>query len=88
MDYSKIINEDCGKLLEKDLSTVEIAIKTTTVFKDSTTDAPHLVLSVIPGSVRWTNFVSEGWRRLKGKKAEPVETTPVKELHLIPKNQV
>lgn len=88
MDYSSIINEDCGKQLQKELSTVEIAVKTTTMTDEPATEAPHLVLSVAPGSVGWTNFVTEGWRRLMGKNLEPVETTAVRELHLVPKIQV
>ncbi|KAK6636346.1 hypothetical protein RUM43_010006 [Polyplax serrata] len=86
-DYSKVVNEECGKLMQKDLSTVEIAIKTTTVSTETNTDAPHLVFSAIPGDFGWTNFVSEGWRRLRGKESTPVTVTAVRELQLVPKEQ-
>ncbi|XP_036147827.1 acylglycerol kinase, mitochondrial isoform X2 [Monomorium pharaonis] len=62
IDYSKVVNKDCGKFYEMFISTTELCIKTKNLPIQST---PSLKVNLGPENISYTAFVEKGWKREK-----------------------
>jgi len=64
-DYSGIINENCGVWKPVELSTIDISIETCNMLPLCKKDRiPSLCIKIGPESVRRTDFLLEGWKRM------------------------
>ncbi|XP_032685055.1 acylglycerol kinase, mitochondrial isoform X2 [Odontomachus brunneus] len=68
VDYSKVINEDCGTFHELSISTTELHIKTENV-NIPVQSAPLLKVAVAQNNVDYISFVEEGWKQEKYDKS-------------------
>ncbi|XP_066599322.1 acylglycerol kinase, mitochondrial [Prorops nasuta] len=82
IDYSKIINENCGSVHELPLSATELQILTGNINSNSEMDKPALQVQLGPEKIDYLNFVSEGWRRIRGEKKLVGQTLEVNDLEL------
>lgn len=81
IDYSKIYNEDCVQVHEKTIDTLDFQLTTSQIETDGT---PSLRVKLGPDKITYGDFVSEGWKRIKGDKSNIVEKLDARMLELIP----
>lgn len=82
IDYSKVDNESCGIFKEVPISTTDLFISTKNVRRKN--DDSGVKVELGPKSVNYTDFVSEGWRRISGKKQEPEQILNAKDIEIHP----
>ncbi|XP_072761009.1 acylglycerol kinase, mitochondrial isoform X2 [Anoplolepis gracilipes] len=63
VDYSKVINEDCGTLYEMPISTTELYITTENVMNIPVKSMPSLKIALGPENISYTTFVEKGWKQ-------------------------
>lgn len=84
MDYSKVDNENCGVFKEIPISSTELFITTKNVRRKNEDTDNGVKLELGPPSVNYTDFVTEGWRRISGKKQLPEKVFNAKDIELHP----
>ncbi|KAL0100333.1 hypothetical protein PUN28_019594 [Cardiocondyla obscurior] len=60
IDYSKVINENCGTLHEMSISTTELCVKIESMPVQT---MPLLKIALGPENIDYTTFVEKGWKR-------------------------
>lgn len=65
IDYSKIVNKDCGIFHEMPISTTELCIRTKNVNNVSVGSTPSLNIALGPENVGYAAFVKKGWKQEK-----------------------
>ncbi|XP_011882144.1 PREDICTED: acylglycerol kinase, mitochondrial isoform X2 [Vollenhovia emeryi] len=81
VDYSKVINEDCGVFHNMPISTTELCIKTENVSNQS---APLLKIALGPENVSYATFVEEGWKRERDNELPINPILDAKDIELYP----
>lgn len=83
LSQAAIINETCGLLQTKDISTVDLALKVSANEEDT---PPHLDLHLgSPSStVSYSNFVAQGFKIEQGEKRPPVESLHLRQIEIVP----
>ncbi|OXU30059.1 hypothetical protein TSAR_015262, partial [Trichomalopsis sarcophagae] len=84
IDYSKVINENCGVIREIPVSATELRITTQNVDQKNDRLIPSVTIELGPDSVNYTDFVTEGWRRIKGIKTLVNKTLEAKDIEIHP----
>lgn len=83
INYSKILNENCSVFDELCFKSTEMNI----VPKRSTSDStPYLSVILGKMTISYTDFISEGWRRIKKGLPEDVKDIKVRTVELLPLN--
>lgn len=81
IDYSKIYNEDCIQVHEKTIDTLDFQLTTS---KIENSETPSLRVKLGPDKISYGDFVSEGWKRIKGDKTNVIEKLDARMLEIIP----
>ncbi|KAL6447224.1 hypothetical protein ACFW04_001482 [Cataglyphis niger] len=83
VDYSKVVNKDCGILYEIPISTTELCITTENVM-NPVQPMPSLKIALGPENVSYTTFVEKGWKQEMNNEL-PVNTIlDAKDIELYP----
>jgi acylglycerol kinase len=84
-DYSKVINEQCGTKLEKEILTVDLSLTTANISPNCIRDGdPHIEVAIGPSSVSFIDFVTEGWKRVNGEAPRTETVLKARELEIRP----
>ncbi|KAG7197447.1 hypothetical protein KM043_013297 [Ampulex compressa] len=86
IDYSKILNENCGIYHELPISTTELSIKTDTIAKTEGHTAPSLNIFMGPEHTSYFSFVNDGWQQENGDGTLIAPVADAKYIELYPKN--
>ncbi|XP_071568150.1 acylglycerol kinase, mitochondrial isoform X1 [Temnothorax nylanderi] len=81
VDYSKVMNEDCGLFHEMPILTTELCIKTENV---SVQSAPLLKIALGPENISYATFVEKGWKRERDNKLPINSILDAKYIELYP----
>nr|CAD7444174.1 unnamed protein product [Timema bartmani] len=85
IDYSQIHNEACGIRHRKEVSTIEFSLTTANVCKNCVREGDsHLELNLGPKEISYTDFVAEGWKRIRGQEPFVEEKLKMREFELRP----
>ncbi|XP_011300465.1 acylglycerol kinase, mitochondrial [Fopius arisanus] len=84
IDYSKVQNDKCGQYNEIPINATEISLITSNVKNPVKEGPPSVKLHLGPEYVSYTDFVSEGWRRIKGEKTLINKIVEAKDIELLP----
>ncbi|XP_011499911.1 PREDICTED: acylglycerol kinase, mitochondrial [Ceratosolen solmsi marchali] len=82
-DYSKVINNNCGVTREIPIFTTELSLVTQNV-NQVNQSTPSIKIELGPKSINYTDFIIEGWQRLKGNKSLINKTFEVKDIEIHP----
>ncbi|EFN62771.1 Acylglycerol kinase, mitochondrial [Camponotus floridanus] len=63
VDYSKVVNEDCGTFSEIPISTIELCITTENLMNVPVRSIPSLKIALGPKNISYTTFVEKGWKQ-------------------------
>ncbi|XP_008558541.1 acylglycerol kinase, mitochondrial [Microplitis demolitor] len=83
VDYSKVKNDDCDKFKETHVATTELSLVTNNL-NNSQSGPPAVKLQVGPEYINYFEFVTEGWRRIKGENKVIKNTFEAKEIEFLP----
>ncbi|GLV39922.1 Multi-substrate lipid kinase [Carabus blaptoides fortunei] len=81
-DYSNILNESCAQLHQKQITTSDFVLKTSTLDNNRTS---QLNLTLGPSSLSYFDFVSQGWQFEKGESRKIEENIKLKQIEILPK---
>lgn len=84
VDYSKIENDECKKLQELEVSSVDFSL-TPLRLQDYKTPIPCLQISIGPQTLGYWEFITRGWQYIKGEYLKNTNTLQVKDVKLQPK---
>nr|CAD7571418.1 unnamed protein product [Timema californicum] len=85
IDYSQIHNKACGIQHRKEVSTIEFSLTTANVDKNCVREGDsHLQLNLGPKEISYTDFVAEGWKRIRGQEPFVEEKLKTREFELRP----
>ncbi|XP_076654981.1 acylglycerol kinase-like protein Mulk [Halictus rubicundus] len=85
IDYSKIVNEQCGVPHELPISTNELHIESSNVEKSEISSSPpSLKLKIGPRDIGYFNFVLEGWKQENDNKLLYKQVLEAKDIEIIP----
>ncbi|XP_012219224.1 acylglycerol kinase, mitochondrial [Linepithema humile] len=84
IDYSKVVNENCGTFYEIPVSTTELRIKTENVKNISVQSTPSLKIALGPESISYTTFVEKGWKQEMDNELPVNSILDVKDIELYP----
>ncbi|CAG2054307.1 unnamed protein product [Timema podura] len=85
IDYSRIHNKACGIRHRKEVSTIEFSLTTANVCKNCVREGDsHLQLNLGPKEISYTDFVAEGWKRIRGQEPFVEEKLKTREFELRP----
>ncbi|XP_076297367.1 acylglycerol kinase-like protein Mulk [Lasioglossum baleicum] len=86
IDYSKIVNEQCGVPYELPISTNELHIESSNVEKsEAPSSPPSLKLKIGPKDIGYFSFVLEGWKQETNNKLLYKQILEAKDIEIIPK---
>lgn len=77
-------NENCGIFKEIPISATELFISTKNVRRKDEEPGSGVKVELGPPTVKYTDFVSEGWKRVSGKKQSPEKILKAKDIELHP----
>ncbi|XP_043269650.1 acylglycerol kinase, mitochondrial [Venturia canescens] len=84
-DYSKIVNDKCGELHELPISATELHLTTDNIENVDPHTPPSIKLQLGPETISYTDFIAEGWRRVRGDNKPTLnEALRAKQIELIP----
>ncbi|XP_029673153.1 acylglycerol kinase, mitochondrial isoform X1 [Formica exsecta] len=84
VDYSKVINEDCGIFYERPISTTELCITTENVMNVPVQSMPSLKIALGPENVNYTTFVKKGWKQEMNNELPVNAILDAKDIELYP----
>ncbi|XP_031833350.1 acylglycerol kinase-like protein Mulk isoform X2 [Nomia melanderi] len=85
IDYSQVINEQCGLSHELPLSTCELHIESSNIEKsESPSSTSSLKLKIGPKDVGYFSFVSEGWKQERDNKLLFKQVIEAKDIEIMP----
>ncbi|OAD61585.1 Acylglycerol kinase, mitochondrial, partial [Eufriesea mexicana] len=84
IDFSKIINEKCDILYELPISTSELHIDTSNIYKSQIESLSSLKIKMGPKDINYYSFVSEGWKKEKDNKSFCNQVIEAKNIKLTP----
>ncbi|XP_063975455.1 acylglycerol kinase, mitochondrial isoform X2 [Diachasmimorpha longicaudata] len=84
IDYRSVKNDKCGQYNEIPISATELSLITSNVKNPVKEGPPSVKLHLGPEYVSYTDFVAEGWRRIKGEKTLINKTVEAKDIELLP----
>ncbi|XP_070158790.1 acylglycerol kinase, mitochondrial isoform X2 [Polyergus mexicanus] len=84
VDYSKIVNEDCGIFYEIPISTTELCITTENVMNVLVQSLPSLKIALGPENVSYTTFVEKGWKQEMNNELPVNAILDAKDIELYP----
>lgn len=82
IDYTKIQNDKCGISCEKEINTVDFNLTTPNIRPNT----EGIQVDLGPQDVSYTDFIKDGWQRVKGKATDSiVDTFSAQQLEIHPK---
>lgn len=89
IDYSKVVNKNCGTTYDVCISTTELHIETANVHKQRDLTLPSsLEIQIGPKHVDYASFVKEGWRQENEEKSLRNQTIAARTVELIPEDNM
>ncbi|KAG8310086.1 acylglycerol kinase, mitochondrial-like isoform X2 [Homalodisca vitripennis] len=84
VNYQYVVNTKCGEVSELDLTGVDINISCPAVSRDSR----GVRVSSGPLNPSWSEYVEEGWRRVRGELPTAQEQLEAQQLEIVPVTQL
>nr|XP_018912625.1 PREDICTED: acylglycerol kinase, mitochondrial [Bemisia tabaci] len=84
VDYSSIMNPDCSQVTNKKVESINLAITTTNIQPESSSDIPHLNVYIAEPEMSYIDFVKKGFKRIEDRVFEAPESFEAHILELHP----
>ncbi|XP_029032122.2 acylglycerol kinase, mitochondrial [Osmia bicornis bicornis] len=84
IDYSKVINENCGIFHELSVSTSELHIEASNINKLQVASPSSLKIEIGPKNINYLSFMTQGWKQENSNKLECEQIVEAKNIELIP----
>ncbi|XP_049834639.1 acylglycerol kinase, mitochondrial [Schistocerca gregaria] len=85
IDYSQVVNEECGNAHNLQISTVDLSVTTSNVYPNCEQEGePHMKVKVGPPNVGYFSFLTEGWSSEQGNDRTIQNELSVREININP----
>lgn len=84
--FASIINPNCSKSEEKNVSTVDLKVLVNNVSNSFITDTSKLIVEIGPNNINYIDYVKNGMKIEKGEKADVEEIVEARMIKLYPQN--